>query len=444
MEELAMPSIVERYAQKFRTSGEMYKRGAEVVAGGGHQSRTVLPHPVYVDEARGALKWDVDGNELVDHMIGYGALLLGHGHPAVTDAVTARIAKGTHMGTISPLEIRWAELVTNLIPSADLVRFTGSGTESTLLAMRLARGFTGKTKVVKFREHFHGWHDYASPQSGINTQVGIPGETMSTVIVVEPDLAEVEKLFDRDDDIAAIILEPTGGHWGQFPLPNPGFLHELRALATRSGVVMIMDEVICGFRMSKGGAQQRFDVKPDLTTMAKIVAGGLPGGAVGGKAEIMGLLGSSDPSMRLAHPGTFNANPVSAAAGIAMLETIQSEPVIEKADAAATRLKAGLRDALTKMEVTGHVHGIASIVHVALGVECTCPGDICTQPHSALAEATSAPRSEMLKLAMLNEGVDMMGGIGFLTSAAHRDKDIDRTIEAFEKSVSALREERFI
>ena len=344
-----MPSIVERYTQKFRTSGEMYKRGAEVVAGGGHQSRTVLPHPVYVDEAKGALKWDVDGNELVDHMIGYGALLLGHGHPAVTDAVTARIAKGTHMGTISSLEIRWAELVTNLIPSADLVRFTGSGTESTLLAMRLARGFTGKTKVVKFREHFHGWHDYASPQSGINTQVGIPGETMSTVIVVEPDLAEVEKLFDLDDDIAAVILEPTGGHWGQFPLPNPGFLHELRALATKFGVVMIMDEVICGFRMSRGGAQQRFDVKPDLTTMAKIVAGGLPGGAVGGKADIMGLLGSSDPSMRLAHPGTFNANPVSATAGIAMLETIQSEPVIEKADAAATRLKAGLQDALTKM-----------------------------------------------------------------------------------------------
>ena len=439
-----MPSIVERYAQKFRTSGEMYSRGGDVIAGGGHQSRIVHPHPVYVDEAKGALKWDVDGNELVDFMIGYGALILGHGHPAITDAVTERIGKGTHMGTISSLELRWAELVTEMIPSADLVRFTGSGTESTLLAMRLARTFTGKTKVVKFREHFHGWHDYASPQSGINTQVGIPEETMSTVVVVEPDLAAVEKLFDEDDNLAAVILEPTGGHWGQFPLPNPGFLHELRALATKYGVLMIMDEVICGFRMSSGGAQQRFDVTPDITTMAKIVAGGLPGGAVGGKAEVMDLLGSSDPSMRLAHPGTFNANPVSATAGIAMLETIANEPVNERADAAATRLKIGLRDALTKMEVTGHVHGIASIVHVALGVECTCPGEICTQPHSALAEATSAPRSEMLKLAMLNEGVDMMGGIGFMTSAAHRDEDIDRTVEAFEKSIAAMREERFI
>ena len=439
-----MPGIVERYAQKFRTSGELYARGGSVVAGGGHQSRIVHPHPIYVDEARGALKWDVDGNELVDYMIGYGALLLGHGHPTVTEAVVERIGKGTHMGTISSLELRWAELVTQMIPSADLVRFTSSGTESTLLAMRLARAFTGKTKVVKFREHFHGWHDYASPQSGINTQVGIPEATLSTVIVAEPIISEIQRLFENDDDIAAVILEPTGGHWGQFPLPNTGFLHQLRELTTRHGVVMIMDEVICGFRMSRGGAQQRFEVMPDITTMAKIVAGGLPGGAVGGRADIMDTLGSSDPSVRLAHPGTFNANPVSASAGIAMLETIAAEPVNEKADAAATRLKQGLRDALTKMEVTGHVHGIASIVHVALGVECDCSGDICTQPHSALAEATSAPRSEMLKLAMLNEGVDMMGGIGFMTSAAHRDEDIDRTVEAFEKSIASLRDERVI
>ena len=139
----------------------------------------------------------------------------------------------------------------------------------------------------------------------------------------------------------------------------------------------------------------------------------------------MDILGSTDPSVRLAHPGTFNANPLSASAGIAMLETIAAEPVNEKADAAATRLKQGLRDALTKMEVTGHVHGIASIVHVALGVEGDCSDDISMLPHSTLAEATSAPRSEMLKLAMLNEGVDMMGGIGFMTSAAHRDEDID-------------------
>ncbi len=438
-----MPGIVERYAQKFQTSGRMYARGGEVVAGGGHQSRTVHPHPVYVDEARGALKWDVDGNELVDYMVGFGALLLGHGHPAVTEAVAARVGKGTHMGSVSSLELRWAELVTGMMPSVDLVRFTASGTESTLLAMRLARAFTGKTKVVKFREHFHGWHDYASPQSGINTQAGIPEEALSTVIVCEPSIAEVERLFERDDDIAAVILEPTGGHWGQFPLPNPGFLHELRALTSRHGVVMIMDEVICGFRLSRGGAQHRYEVTPDLTTMAKVVAGGLPGGAVGGRAEIMETIGGGGPT-RMAHPGTFNANPVSATAGIAMLETIASEPVNERADEAAARLKLGLQEALTKMEVSGHVHGIASIVHVALGVECGCGGDICSLPHSDLAEATAVPRSEMLKLAMLNEGVDMMGGIGFMTSAAHRDEDVDRTVEAFERSLVALREERFI
>ena len=437
-----MATIVERYREKFRRSGELFEEGKAVIPGGGHQSRVVRPHPVFVDEAKGGVKWDVDGNELIDYMMGFGALLLGHAHPEVTQAVTRRLSQGTHMGAQTPLEIRWAELVTELIPSAERVRFTASGTESTLLAMRLARSFTGKTRVVKFREHFHGWHDYASPQSGINTQVGIPEETMSTVVVIEPEIAELEQLLERDGDgIAAVIVEPTGGHWGQFPLPNPGFLEDLRDLTARHGVVMIMDEVICGFRISNGGAQERFGVVPDLTTMAKIVAGGLPGGAVAGRADIMGLLAATDPSRRLAHPGTFNANPLSATAGIAALELVANQPIVERADATAARLKRGLRDALTKMEVTGHVHGISSVVHVALGAECDCDGEICTLPHTQLAEATAPPKSDSIKLAMLNEGVDMMGGIGFMVSSVHQEQEIDRTVEAFERALAALRDD---
>ena len=310
--------------------------------------------------------------------------------------------------------------------------------------MRSARAFTGKTKGVKFREHFHGWHDNASPQSGINTQSGIPGETLSTVIVIEPDLNTVENLLNTSDDIAAVILEPTGGHWGQFPLQNPEFLQKLRSVTSDNNVLLIMDEVICGFRISQGGAQQRFNIDPDITTMAKIVAGGLPGGAVAGKAEIMGIIGSDNPDLRMAHPGTYNANPVSAAAGIAMLETIIADNVNQKADDAATLLKQGLREALIKTEVTGHVHGIASIVHVALGIECDCPGEICTKSHQSLADATSGATSQMLKLAMLNEGVDMMGGIGFITSSAHQKEDIDRTVKAFENAVQSLREDQII
>jgi len=436
-----MPTIAERYTQKFRKSAEISEQGHDVVSGGAHLTRPVSPHPVFVDEARGALKWDADGNEIVDYMMGFGALLLGNAHPAVTKAIAERLGQGTHMGTPSQLELRWARLVQEIVPSAERVRFTSSGTESTLLALRLARGYTGKSKIIKFREHFHGWHDYLSPGSGINTQVGIPEETLSTVAVVEPSIDAVERYLSQDDDVAAVIVEPTGGHWGQFPLPNPEFLEALRDLTQRHGVMMIMDEVICGFRVSRGGAQERFGVTPDLTTMAKIVAGGLPGGAIGGRAEIMELLASPDSSKRITHPGTFNANPTSASAGIAALQLIKDEPINEAADAAAARLKRGLRDAFRRTEVVGHVHGIASIVHVVLGAECDCEGEICTLAHSQLAEATSAPKSSLLKLAMLNEGVDMMGGIGFMVSAVHEEEHVDRTVQAFERSLSALRDE---
>lgn len=438
-----MATIIERYTQKFRKSGELYERGKGVIAGGSHGSRAVTPHPLFVEEAEGAVKRDVDGNEIIDYMMGYGALLLGHAHPTVTKAVAERLSKGTHMGANTELEIRWAEQVKDLMPSVDLVRFTASGTEATLMATRLARAHTGKNKLVKFQNHFHGWHDYVSLESGINTQVGIPGEVLSTVVVVEPEIEAFERLLERDSDIAGVILEPTGGHWGQFPLPTPGFLKSLREITARHGVVMIMDEVICGFRVSQGGAQVRFDIRPDLTTMAKIVAGGLPGGAVAGRAEIMEIVGSSDPSRGLPHPGTFNANPVSATAGIATLELVATGQVNDRADAMAARLKGRLRDALTRTEVTGHVHGSSSIVHFALGVECGCDGEACTLPHSKLEEAASL-RSQPMKLAMLNEGVDTMGGIGFMVSAAHSEGDIDRTGEAFERAITAMREERVV
>ena len=439
-----MATIVERFREKFSKSGEIFERAVERVPTGGHQSRVVRPFPVYVDEARGALKWDADGNEIVDYMMGYGALILGHSHPTVIEAVSKRLWQGTIMAGASQLELTWAEQVSGLIPSAERVRFTASGTEATLLATRLARAHTGKTKLVKFREHFHGWHDYVASESGIVTERGIPSETLSRVVVAEPDIAALDRLLQEDHDIAAVICEPTGGHWGQFPLPNPGFLEDLRYVTSKHDVVMIMDEVICGFRLSRGGAQGRFGIKPDLTTMAKILAGGFPGGGVAGKAEIMDHLGSEDDSVRVAHPGTFNANPVSATAGIVALGLIANGPINERADANAARLRAGLRDALTKMEVIGHVHGLASIVHVALGVDGDCSGETCSVPHEQIAEATAGPRAAMTRLAMFNEGIDMMGGIGFMVSAVHEDEHIDQTVEAFERALGALRDERII
>ena len=249
------------------------------------------------------------------------------------------------------------------------MRFTASGTEATLLAIRLARGFTGKTRLVKFREHYDGWHDYVAIEAGITAPYGVPSETLSTVAVVEsrprrPRRVPVAGLRRR--------RRHHGAHWRALG-PVPPFrtrtsLESVREITNRRGVIMIMDEVIMGFRVSRGGAQGKYGVMPDLCSMAKIVAGGLPGGAVGGRADIFEPMGDPDPDKRFVHPGTFNANPVSAVAGIAALEIIESEPITEMADAAADRLKRGLRNALTKQEVTGHVHGVSSIIHVALGV----------------------------------------------------------------------------
>ena len=250
--------------------------------------------------------------------------------------------------------------------------------------------------------------------------------------------------LENNTDVAGIIFEATGAHWGQLPLKNPEFMQDLRKLTTKHNVVMIMDEVICGFRISKGGAQKKYGVLPDLTTMAKIVAGGLPGGAVAGKEEIMSLLNEGTHHKNMYHPGTFNGNPVSATAGIEALKIISSEPINEKADANANKLRIGLKEVLDKMEVKGHVHGISSIVHLALGVEGEYLNGISQVSHSELFEATSGNLARMIKLAFLNEGIDIMGGIGFMLSSEHTDDDINQTLYGFQNVLSALRSDRII
>ena len=219
-----MPTILERFYETHRKSAELYAAGKEVVAGGAAQSRVMYPHPYYVKRGDGAVKWDVDGNELIDYVIGFGSLILGNNRPEITEAVERQVRNGTHMGTTIPHEIRWADLITGLMPSAERVRFTASGTEATLLAIRLARGFTGKTRLVKFREHYDGWHDYVAIEAGITAPYGVPSETRSTVAVVEPDPDALDEYLAKDTDVAAVIMEPTGAHWGQFPVQNPSFL----------------------------------------------------------------------------------------------------------------------------------------------------------------------------------------------------------------------------
>jgi glutamate-1-semialdehyde 2,1-aminomutase len=439
-------TIDEEYRQKFAASGTLYQRASDVIAGGiTHDSRAFSPFPIYVDRADGAHKWDADGAELLDYWMGHGALILGHNNPRVTEAVARQVARGTHYGACHELEIEWAELVHKLIPSAEKVRFTMSGTESTMLAMRDARASTGKDKILRFQGHFHGWHDYAligyQPPFDTPTSAGIPAGVRDAMLIARPnDIDHVRELLDADDDVAGVILEPAGGSNGIVPT-NPEFLRELRALTAERGVALIFDEVITGFRYSPGGAQQYYGVTPDLTTLAKIVAGGLPGGAVAGKAEIMEIQQFSGDAQRDRHrrvlqQGTYNANPLSAAAGVACLKQVATGQPHEHADRLAERVRGELNEVLRRLGVPGLVYGETSVFQIMLGEgieEAVRTSDVARLMGARGAAAT-------LRKGMLLEGIDLMRTTGF-TSIAHTDADVDRTVAAFERVVARLQRE---
>ncbi len=373
METVTSLSIAERYRAKTPKSAALYERAkAAFPSGLTHDSRVLDPYPLFVERAAGPRKWCVDGHEYVDYFGGHGALLLGHCAPEVVAAVQRQVALGTHFGSAHELELRWAELIQTLVPGADRVRFTASGTEATHLALRLARAFTGKDKVVRFLGHFHGWHDHVA--GGANSHydgtrpIGVlPDIVEATILMPSDEVQPTVSLLDARDDVAAVILEPSGGSWGQVPLP-PGFLTTLREVTARRRVILIFDEVITGFRFSPGGAQQAFGITADLCTMAKIVAGGLPGGAVAGRRDIMeGLdfaVTKASGRERVAHQGTYNANPLAAAAGIATLEMVAKTDACARAGSAATSLRAGMNDVLAREGVPWAVYGDCSLFHV--------------------------------------------------------------------------------
>jgi glutamate-1-semialdehyde 2,1-aminomutase len=286
---LSNSRILSAYRARTPGSAELAREAATLFPSGvTHDSRHLEPYGVYVQRAQGPHKWDVDGNKYVDFYGGHGALLLGHGHPAVTAAVAAALADGTHFGASHPRELAWARALQILVPSAERVRFTSSGTEATLMAVRLARAFTGRPVLLRFQGHFHGWHDhmaagYTSHFDGSATP-GVLAEVAAHSILVPPnDLPALKAALARGD-VAAAILEPTGSSFGQVPI-DAEFLRELRRLTEEAGTLLIMDEVVSGFRATKGGAQGAYGVRPDLSSYAKILAGGLPGAAVAGRRE---------------------------------------------------------------------------------------------------------------------------------------------------------------
>jgi glutamate-1-semialdehyde 2,1-aminomutase len=435
-------SIQARYHDLHPRSAELYAEALNHFPSGvTHDGRYMQPFPVAIDRAAGAYKWDVDGNRLIDYWQGHGALLLGHSHPALVAAVQEQIGRGTHYGANHALEIQWAAAVKVCFPHIERLRFTASGTESTLLALRLARAYTRKPLIIRFTGHFHGWHDLLAQDAADKVLPGVLEALTNGLLVLPPSLPVLEQILRERDDIAAVVLEPSGASYGTQPLPDD-FLRQVRALTAERNILLICDEVVTGFRVTPGGVQERAGVQADLTALAKIVAGGLPGGAVGGRAEIMEQIAFGDAewntTRKIIHQGTFNANPLSAAAGIAMLEIARTGEPQRQASKQATRLIAGLNDVLRQLKLSDcAAYGDASIVHLVLGAQTDFPaGEL---PHDLpvfeLKRGGDPQFTALFRMALLNQGVDLMRGKSAFVSAAHTADDIDRTVAAFDAAL---------
>lgn len=444
--EPSQQSIEAEFRASHPNSMRLYEQAKALFPGGvTHDGRYSPPTPIYAKRGKGSRKWDVDGVEYVDYWMGHGALLLGHAHPSLIQAIEGQILKGTHLGACHELEIDWAQAILRLVPSVERVRFTSSGTEAVQMALRLARAVTGKPKIVKLADHFHGWSNDVAPGEA---PPGIVGGTRDEVLTAPAnDLSALDALLARGD-VAALILEPSGAHMGAHPL-GPGYLREARDATSQRGVFLIFDEVVTGFRWSQGGVQGLLGLKPDITTFGKIVAGGLPGGAVGGSVQAMAPLEFGDPEwMRrhhILHPGTFNANPLSAAAGVAMLSLIGDGKAQRRAAETAREIAKGMNRLLMKHSINGCVRGQSSILHLCVGPDAPSPEEA-----EALAERGEGSRFtsdralvSTLRQAMLLHGVDLMGGM-MIVSAVHDEGDVAQTHHAFEQALLRVKAQGLI
>ena len=441
-----MPETIrEAYVRMNPKSAELYPKFQELFpsGGAGHDGYVASPFPISIARGQGPRKWDVDGNEYIDFGLGSASLLLGHAHPAVVDALTKAAPLGSHFGGPVESMLEWGERVHNLIPCADKVRFVASGAESTMLSMRIARAYTGKEKIIRWESHYHGWHDYAMPGNlppfDAPASIGIPQGAVDSVIVLPTDLDSLERTLAADNNIAGVITEGSGASYGTVPL-SPGFLEGVRRLTRQYNVLMILDEVITGFRWSPGGLQQRIGIDPDLCTLAKILTGGLPGGAVAGRDDIMQVMIQTgdrqhDRHERVLHGGTFNANPYCAATGNAALEIVATGEMQDTADRMAERLRVGLQEILDKSEVAACVYGDASTFHVYFGNRSIEGMDANTLKNAPPGIQTA------FRQALQVRGVDLMSRTSGVLSGVHTENDIDTALGAFDGAIKAMIDE---
>jgi glutamate-1-semialdehyde 2,1-aminomutase len=335
---------IERSISLFQQAQDLFPGGVNSPV---RAFRAVGGQPLFIERGEGPYLYDVDGNRFIDYVLSWGPLITGHAHPKVVDAIQQAALKGTSYGAPSPLELELAKSIMDFMPKIEMIRFVNSGTEATMSALRLARAYTRREKIIKFDGCYHGHADMLLVQAGSGVATlglpdspGVPSAVASDTLVASfNDLDSVEALFKKyPEQIAGLIVEPVAGNMGVIP-PQPGFLEGLRSLTKREGAVLIFDEVMTGFRVHKGGAQTLYDIEPDLTTLGKVIGGGLPVGAYGGKKEIMQLVAPSGPMYQA---GTLSGNPLAMSAGIAALDLIRDDECWRQMERSAARLETGI------------------------------------------------------------------------------------------------------
>lgn len=424
-----------------RRSREIFERAEKVLVGGVNSPvrafRSVGGEPLIIEKGSGQHLYDADGNELLDYVCSWGAMLLGHAHPAVTTAIAEQAARGTSFGVTTELELELASLIIKAIPFLEKVRFVSSGTEATMSAVRLARGVTKRDLIVKFEGCYHGHADSFLSQAGSGLATlgfaecpGVPQALAElTLNVPYNDLEAVEKTFAKHKDkIAAVIVEPVAANMGVV-LPKDGFLKGLREITRKNGALLIIDEVITGFRLRNGSAQPLLGVQGDLTTMGKIIGGGVPVAAYAGAAELMNQVAPLGPVYQA---GTLAGNPLAMSAGIATLKELSKPGVYERVEALANKLVAGLRQAIADAGVAAQVNNIGSLSTIFFA-----PGPV--------NNYTDAKRSDTKRYAqyfreMLSRGIFLAPSQfeAAFVSAAHTEKDIERTIGAAREALKTL------
>lgn len=414
-------------------SEELFSRAQSVMPGGVNSPvrafKAVGGHPLFIKNGKGARITDVDGNEFIDYVSSWGPLILGHAHPEIVEAVNNQAGLGTSFGAPTKLEITLAEKVVQAVPSMEVVRMVNSGTEAVMSAIRLARGITGRDKILKFEGCYHGHSDSLLVKAGSGLlSLGIPecpgivaDLAKNTLTLTFNDSSSVEKLFvEQGDEIACVIVEPIAGNMGVVP-PQPGFLQTLRDVTQRSGALLIFDEVISGFRVGLGGAQELYDIHPDLTCLGKIIGGGLPVGAYGGSKEVMDHI---SPMGSVYQAGTLSGNPLAMAAGNKMLDLLTKPGVYEDLERKSEKLSAGFKENVRKLGIDARFTRAGSMFSMFFTRE-----EIVDFPSVKMCDTEFFKRYFN---AMLEEGIYIAPSqfeAGFM-SAVHTDEDIDQTIQA--------------